>query len=347
MQDKNLGERENVLVIQNPYTIKDNAEAFKKALLKNEQIVSVSYSSTPLSGVYSQYSHALPNIDRNKEYWLINVLGDHDFFKTLGLNIIEGRNFSSDNPDDTYSVLINESALKTMDIKDPINKKIRGNPWSDKRKEFYTIIGVFEDFHNVSLRSNIDKMIVYSIEDLMHQAYAVLVKLKNAENPEAITYVKDVWSNFAGGKKFNGYLLKDKVESIYSEEKATQQVFKMFSFLSLAIAGLGLYGLALFLLSQREKEMGIRKTLGASMKTLRIQLSRRFIMWVFFATLLAWPLSYLLITNWLNNFAYHVQPNFLDFIISFLLVSLMVFLVVLYQVVKTSKVNPAQALKDE
>jgi putative ABC transport system permease protein len=83
------------------------------------------------------------------------------------------------------------------------------------------------------------------------------------------------------------------------------------------------------------------------MKTLRIQLSRRFIMWVFFATLLAWPLSYLLITNWLNNFAYHVQPNFLDFIISFLLVSLMVFLVVLYQVVKTSKVNPAQALKDE
>jgi putative ABC transport system permease protein len=121
----------------------------------------------------------------------------------------------------------------------------------------------------------------------------------------------------------------------------------MFAVLSILIASLGLYGLALFMLNRKEKEMGIRKTLGASMLNLRMKLTRQFFLWVSIASLIAFPVAYFILKSWLNEFAYHIEPHFIDFLLALVLVLIMVFSVIVYHVFKISRVNPAAALKDE
>lgn len=348
MQQGNLLKgMENVCAIQYAEILGDQQIEFKEALLENESIENVSFTNSPPGSVFGNSSHRLANQNFDKQYWLTSLLGDNDLPKTLGIKMVKGKSFTEDASEPGQKVLINESAAKTLQLGDPINKRIQGRTFKNKPNNIYKIIGVFEDFHHESLRSSIGKMVIYSVGDLHDNLYFALIKFKEGHHEDGLSMVKKTWKKYSNDYPLNSFYLKDNINKMYKKEGSTRRIFEIFGLLSLIIASLGLYGLALFILKTREKEMGIRKTLGASMKELRYQLSKRFIVWVGVATLLAWPLAYVLLEQWLQRFAYHIQPHPVDFLFAFFLVGLTALGVIFYRVYRTSRVNPAEKLKDE
>jgi putative ABC transport system permease protein len=234
-----------------------------------------------------------------------------------------------------------------MKLDNPIGTVIEGVRWHKHTDPIYRIMGVVKDFHFNTLKSDIDNLVIYPVKGLERKITHILVRIKDENNPEIFDYMRSQWAKYTDNYPFRYSFLQDDLHNLYTEESQTQKIFNMFAVLSILIASLGLYGLALFMLNRKEKEMGIRKTLGASMLNLRMKLMRQFFLWVFIASLIAFPVAYFVLKSWLNEFAYHIEPHALDFLLALVMVLIMVFSVIIYHVFKISRVNPATALKDE
>jgi putative ABC transport system permease protein len=344
IQNIKLGfDKDHILVIQRAWALENQAKTFKDELVKNTSIVSASNSDNMPGQLFSQNLYRTEGAD-TKQHIVAVMAADYDYARTMGIEISQGRYFSRDYPSDTMSVVINETAAKIMGIKDPIGKRIIsvGNP--DPARSTFTIIGIMKDFHYESLHQKIRPLIM-----LLNRGQTAFlpIRLRTADFSGSISLIEKLWKKFVPDKPIEFYFLNDNFDQLYRAEHKTSQIFTTFSIISIFIACLGLLGLASFTAERRTKEIGIRKVMGASTTGIIFLLSKEFIKWVLIANIIAWPIAFYIMTNWLEDFAYRINFPYWILFASALIAMFIAIITVISQALKAANSNPVNSLKYE
>ncbi len=272
------------------------------------------------------------------------INADADFVRTMGMTIGRGRDFSTDIPSDPKNaILLNEEAARKTGWADPIGKTIRVMVGVN-RYETKTVVGVVKDFHISSLRDKIEP--VYLSNDLGGSSDFV-VKLRTDNVGPLLEEIKKAWRSVSSGGWVDYFFIDENFESLYHSEERLNTIFSSFSVLGIAIACLGLFGLASFLAEQKKKEIGVRKVLGASVGQVVGLLSREFLKLIGLAALTAWPIAYFAMTIWLRGFAFRTGLSLWTFLGSAAAALAIAFLTVGYQAIRAAWANPIDSLKYE
>jgi putative ABC transport system permease protein len=344
IQNIKLGfDKDHILVIQRAWALENQAGTFKDELVKNTGIISASNSDNMPGQLFSQNLFRTEGAD-TKQHIVSAMSSDYDFAKTMGIEIVQGRYFSRDYPSDTMSVVVNETAIKIMDLKDPIGKRVItvGNP--DPARSTFRIIGVMKDFHYESLHQKIRPMIMFLNRG---QTAFLPIRIRTTDFAGSISTIEKLWKKFVPDKPLEYYFLNDNFDQLYRAEHKTSQIFTTFSVISIFIACLGLLGLASFTAERRTKEIGIRKVMGASTSGIIFLLSKEFIKWVLIANIIAWPIAFYIMNSWLEDFAYRIGFPYWILIASALIAMLIAIITVISQALKAANSNPIKSLRYE
>jgi putative ABC transport system permease protein len=261
---------------------------------------------------------------------------DEDFVRTMGLTLAQGRNFSPRFPTDAQGLLVNETLVRQVGWKKPLGKKI------SLFEEPYRVLGVVRDFHFDTLHSVIKPAVL-----IYQPGFLICVRLRPGNFQLALAVLKKAFSKAAPDQPFDYFFLDDAYNELYRKEQKIGEMVGAFSMLAVFIACLGLFGLAAFMAEQKTKEIGIRKVLGASMRSILVMLNKEFVCWVLLANLLAWPLAYFAMKGWLRDFAYRISLGWGTFVMTGLATLLIALLTVSYQALKAARANPVDSLRYE
>jgi putative ABC transport system permease protein len=273
------------------------------------------------------------------------VAADADYIRTLGMEIVKGRDFSKYVPsDEKDSILVNETAVRELGWDDPIGKTMKIATGELFQYSTKTIVGVVRDFHYSSLRNSVEPLY---ISNEMKSMDVLAVKIKTDQTGRIVRELKKAWETVSPGKLFNFFFLDELFDAQYRSEERLNKIFSSFSLIAIAIACLGLFGLASYMAERRKKEVSIRKVLGATSREMVGLLSRDFLRLVALAALIAWPTASLAMNAWLRGFASRTPVSPWTFIFSGLAGLAIAFLTVSYQAVRAAAANPADSLKHE
>lgn len=342
VQDKNLGfDKENILVIDNTRVLGDAKSSFKNSLKGLTSVENVGVANFVPPHVYSN-SVYFPNGNQEASELFHQIYADHDYLETIGVDIIEGRNFSEDFPSDTAAVIINKRGLEVLGW-----TSIEGNRMAEPTQEgglqFYEIIGVTEEFNFSSLKTEIEPLIIF----LADWGNLMPVRLTQGNINEKIEEVEAIWNEMAPEEPFVYSFVDQNFESQFRTEQRFGRIFIIFTTLAIFIACLGLLGLATFIAEQRSKEVGIRKALGATVPSIVVLLSMEFTKLIIIALFIAIPAVILLMNWWLQNFAYQTNIGVLSFVIGGLSALVISWITVSYQSIKAAIANPTESLRYE
>lgn len=348
MRNSNLGfDKDNVIILNistsHPEEQADYA-ALKEILRQHPAIIGLSGAYT-LPGLHSKETWSVRNEEASPEDYVTvrTTAVDAGYLETLGLQLVQGRNFSEDNPAGIrQGILVNEAAVRKFGLDNPVEKKLLGIRANGQEKT--DIIGVVRDFHVASFREEIEPLIMYVSPD---KYYALAIRIHPEKTNEAMAYIEQSWSMVFPGKTFEYTFLEDIYNNLYVSEKKMGQLLSLFSMLAVFIACLGLFGLVTFMVEKRKKEISIRKVLGASVINIVFTLVKDFTRWIIIANLISWPIAYLVVSRWLQNYAYRIAPGWSVFVLVLVAVILLAVLTISIQSVKTALSNPVVALKNE
>ncbi len=342
-QNKDLGfDKEQVLVLSNPGAIDNNLQAFKDELRTHSSILQVSGSNMLPGTSFSNIGFGAEGV----EAYTLNIgICDYDFADLLKLELVSGRFFSREMATDFNAVVLNEKAVELLGWEDPIGKKI--NNWGNNRGEF-NIIGVMKDFHYESMHQEIRPMGLFLEGGYYKRVQSYIpVRLNTSNISETIAYIEGVWSEFAPKKPFEYTFLDKDFEALFQNERQTRQIFTIFSILAIFIACLGLAGLSSFTAERRTKEIGIRKVFGSSVSQIMGLINKQFLKWIAISILIAWPLTWYLMSGWLENFAYRIQLQWWMFVIPAFMAIIISSVVVSALTVRVAYKNPIESLRYE
>ena len=341
MQTSNLGfNKENVFVIDNTFWLGENKEAFKNELRNYNGIINVSGSSSLPPNIESNTVHRAVG-ENQQEHILYWYRADYNHLATLNLELKAGRFFSEDFPSDSSAVILNETAMKTIGWDSHESQKlITFNRSHDG--DVLNVIGVVKDFNFESLKSSIRPLAI-----VLGGGNLISARLAPGNLQESIDLIESKWKQYAPDVPFEYSFLDENLESLYRGEQRLSKIFALFTGLAIVIACLGLLGLATFTAEQRSKEIGIRKTLGATAGHVVVLMSKEFTKLVVVSFVLAIPLSYLFLSKWLEGFAYKVDIGVASFLVGGLISLLIAWLTVSYQSFKAAVANPVNSLRSE
>jgi putative ABC transport system permease protein len=347
MKQKNLGfDKEQVVVLR---VIDDSIlKSFSsiKDELKNHTAITKVALSSHVPGQSPSFIVFIPEGFTADQSQLMDYISiDSDFIPTMGIEIIAGRNFSSEfASDNSQAILINATAAKQFNWENPIGKTIDWPiPDTDKMVS-KTVIGVAQDFHTESLHKKIRPLY---IDNRTARFRYVSLKLKPLTISDTLSFLRKKWKQIDPAQTFDYFFLDEAFDRQYKADEKLSQIFSYFTFLAIFIACLGLFGLASFTAEKRTKEIGIRKILGASVSGIISLLSKEFTKWVLVANIIAWPIAYLAMNRWLQNFAYRINIGLGTFVLAALLALIIALLTVSYQAVRAARSNPVDALRYE
>jgi putative ABC transport system permease protein len=274
-----------------------------------------------------------------------NTIGvDEGYLPVLGMKILEGRNFSLKFKTDEDAVIITRSAARLLGFhrdQDAIGKQLMQNHIP------FTIIGLIDEVHHQSLEKRVEPLILqFNANDYEADEY-YLVKFKTAEVHQVTQRIESSWNDIFRGSPFSFSFLDEYFNRQYQNEFQFGILFGVFALIAIGIACMGLFTLVAFMVKQRVKEIGVRKVLGASLPDIIILLTRDFIQLVILANLIAWPLGWLLMNNWLKDFAYRISASWVVFLLAGLAAILIALLTISYQSIKAAIANPIQSLRSE
>lgn len=348
-QDKNLGiDKENILILPASSMMIQRYSSFQNQLVQHPNIISVSASKRVPSGRLLDSSGArLLKEDGTEplDFRIANVRVSMDFIDTYRIELAAGRNFSTVFPTDSMEAFIlNETAVTKIGWKSA--DEAVGQPFGYDRRRG-RIIGVVKDFHYESLHEPVTP-IVLMISPGSFNSISVRYKPQNAEDiTSVLNFLQNKWQEYRPNYPFTYSFLDENYNQLYLGEKKLSQIFGVFSVIAIFIACLGLFGLASYSAEQKTKEIGIRKVMGANVRNIVFLLSKEFAVLVIIATLVSWPVAYLIMTRWLENFAYRVNLQLLTFFIAALTAFLIAFITVSYQAIKAAIANPIKSLRYE
>ena len=323
--------------------IGDRYDAFRNELLRNAAVRNVSRSSRvptgrllDSNGAKVQKGDTLANTDVT----IKNVRVDWDFFSTYDIPLVSGRNFSREiKSDDSLAFVLNQTAVDMIGWTDEeaVGKVFQHGEVKGQ------IIGVVQDFHFESLHEPIVPLVF-----LLSPNYGNLsVAIGGGDMQQGLQHLENVWREFLPDRQFHYQFLSEKYRQLYSSEQKQSQLFIIFSGLAIFIASLGLFGLATFNTLQRIKEIGIRKVLGASVGSILRLLTREIILLILLANLIAWPVAWYFMNQWLNSFAYRISMGLGGYVLAGLAALVLALLTVSSQALRAAMVNPAQTLRNE
>jgi putative ABC transport system permease protein len=254
---------------------------------------------------------------------------------TLGFELVYGREFSKEIVSDSNTVLINESATSELLLpKDPVGEVLNGN---------LTIVGVIKDFNFESLERNIEPAVIRLADD----GYRMAIKVSPGYEKQLVEDLNQEWLKYQSEEPLDYYFLESNFLEMLEKDEMTAKAIALFTGLAIFISCLGLFGLAAYTSEKRSKEIGIRKVLGASLGNINYILLSGFVKPVLLSFIIAGPAAYLIVKWWLQNFAYQVSLSWHVFATSFLVISLLSMLTVIYYAISLSRRNPIVSLKDE
>ena len=347
IQSKDLGyNRDHVLVVQNLWRIGNNAKIFKHEIKELSGVQNATLTGALPTANYGNSNSYFkdPVLDQKKAMLSQEWSVDEDYINTLKIKMSAGRNFSKDMATDTAAVIINEAAVKMLNLTNPIDQFVYApadNMASKINK--YHIIGVIKDFNFKSLRDNVTPMVFTYSED----RGALSIRIKSNNIPLVLSQIKDKWRSIAPNQQFNYSFMDEDFDAIYRAEQRIGTIFIAFTSLAIIIACLGLFGLAAYAAEQRTKEIGIRKVLGANISTIVNMLTKDFIKLVVIAIIIASPLAWLSMHSWLQGYAYRINISWWIMAMAGGSAIIIAFITVSFQSIKAALTNPVKSLKSE
>ncbi len=347
IQNKELGyDKSNIVIVEKTDDIGRHINAFKEDLLQDPRIMSVSNSTSLIGHNTNNNLHQIQGEPAENGMLFSSFFTDDNYAEAYSIKMAAGRFFSEDRPTDSLHVVINETAAENMNIGDPIGRSLLRPAGPNGEMLAFEIIGIMKDFHFESLQSQIRSMAVYRFGRNGFGRYTA-VRIPEADIVGTLDYIEEVWKKYAVDQTFEYTFLDDDFNQLYIAEERTKNIATIFSILAILIACLGLFGLASFIAEQRTKEIGIRKVLGASVANIYLLLSTDILKLILIATILSWPLSFMTMRRWLENFAYRIEFSHLTFLMAGLLALMIALATVATPAIKAALSNPVDALKYE
>ena len=342
IQSKNLGySRDNVVSFEIPLELDSvkivAAQSFINEIKNMPGVVSAGSHSHNLTGDHGGISgFTWPGKNPDQDINFANLEVGYGFMQTMGLKIKEGENFSDDNRS-FKEIIFNETAIKQMGLKDPIGKTVSfwGQP--------HVIVGVAKDFNFESLYNPIKPCFFQDFP----AGPNVVVKIKAGTEKQTIERIRTAYTTYSHGLPFDYHFLDEKYQALYTAENRVSILSRYFAGLAILISCLGLFGLAAFTAQRRQKEIGIRKVVGASVGNVAVMLSKDFIKMVFIAILIGFPLVWWIMNNWLQEFAYRVPVGIGVFIVAAISIVLITIVTISFQAIKAAVANPVKSLRSE
>jgi predicted permease len=341
IQSKNLGfDRENMLYVPLEGDLSKNFKTFKEELIHMPGIKSVTCAqSDPLQVGSSTQGVNWSGKDTTKIILFSQNPVSYDYLSTMGIKLKDGRDFSPAFSTDTSNYIINEEAAKKMGMKDPVGKEMY--MWGRKG----TIIGLVKSFHINSLHESIPPLILnFQRGDNWGN---IIVRTQPGQTRAAIASMEKAYKKFNPRFPFSYKFTDQEFADQYKGENVVSKLANYFAFLAIFISCLGLFGLAMFTAEQRTKEIGVRKVLGASVVSITAMLSKDFLKLVLISAVIAFPLAWYLMKNWLQKYAYRIEIQWWFFLVAGVLACLIALLTVSYQSIKAALMNPIKSLKTE
>ena len=340
--NKKVGfDKDQVLLVQGTNTLEDKIETFKNELLKSSEIKSVSISDyLPIAGTkrdgntFYKEGKTKEDIGEFGQKWQV----DYDYVKTMDMHIIEGRYFSKDMASDSAATVINQTMAKKLGLKKPVGRRIE-NGWQK-----FTGIGVMEEFNFESMRQDVTPLCLVLGK---YNSSIVSVKISGADTKSAISYVSSVWKSFSPNQPFHYTFLDESFANMYADVQRTGSIFTSFAVLAIIIACLGLFALSAFMAEQRNKEIGIRKVLGASVSGITAMLSKDFVKLVIISIVIASPVAYWAMTKWLQDFAYRISISWWMIAAAGLTAIVIALITISFQSIRAAITNPVKSLRTE
>ena len=344
LSDRDLGyTKDQIVSLYNSHRLNDRYEAFYNELTQHPAIVNASQSSkvpterlTSFGGTSVQQDDSLVLT----ELFVKDVFIDSKYFDTYQIPLVSGRNFSEDiASDDSTSFILNESAVRMVGWtnEEAVGRMIKN------RETTGTVVGVVQDFHFESLHQPIIPMIFNG----QPQFYDLSVRVAADDMPEALAHMEVVWEQFVPNQPFAYEFLSESYQRLYDSERSQNELFIIFATLAIFIAAMGLFGLATFSTQQRTKEVSIRKVLGAPVSSILRLLSQEIIILILIANLIAWPIAWYAMGEWLSGFAYHVEMSLFTYLLAAVLALVITLVTISSQTVRTALTNPATILRND
>lgn len=340
-QSINLGyDRENLVYIPLEGDLTPKYKTFREQALQLPGVTQVTRTSQdPTQLENGTGGVEWDGKDPNNLVMFTNISVGYDFIKTMKLQLIAGRDFSRDYATDTVGYILNEEALRRVGYKDPIGRNF--TLWHKSGK----IVGIVKDFHFSSLHEPIHPLIIHYGEDDNYGQ--VVVRIKGSQTREALGNLEKLCHQLNPRFPFTYKFADDEYRELYKSESIVHNLANCFAGLAIFVCCLGLLGLAMFTAEQRTKEFGIPKVLGAKVTTLFTLLSKDFIMLVLIAFLVATPLAWWAMNEWLKNFAYHISLQWWVFALAGALAMAIALVTVSFQALKVAMANPVNSLRSE
>ncbi len=346
IQNKKMGfDKKHVLILNKADLLGNQAEVLKNEMLKHPQFVKATVTGFLPVPSSRRYMSLLPEgeTDSRKKLPISMWPVDYDYIDTLGMKIVEGRDFSREFSTDKTAAIINQRATQHFGFDSALGKKLIPQTSSPGDPDSYTVIGVVEDFHFDSFRNKIEPLVL-----LLGQSDSLIsFRIQTEDLSGAIDLLRKTWKKFLPDEPFEYSFMDERFENVYRSEMRIGQIFGVFAGLAIFIGCLGLFGLASFAAERRTKEIGIRKILGASVPAVVRLLIKEFVILVAIANLIAWPVAYSVMRRWLENFAYRVSFSAVVFLIAGTVTLLVSLATVGFLALRAALSNPVDSLRYE
>ncbi|MVN22652.1 ABC transporter permease [Mucilaginibacter arboris] len=330
--------------------VRNQIPALKAQLLQNPLIENVSAAGNPIgnnnigqTGYTAEVNGKMDSRPRIAQAFMV----DESFIPTLQIKLSSGRNFSENmQTDKDKAVIVNETLVKEVGLKDPVGKKIETGVDEKGNHLVYEIVGVAKDFHIYSLQHKIEPLIL-QLPPQPKDKDNLYVRISKSNVPAAIKYLEDTYRKFDPEHPVDYHFLDQNFAQRYKDEQKQGTILLIFTILAIAIACLGLFGLVTFMAEQRTKEIGIRKVLGASISSIVGLLSTDFLKLVFLAMLIASPIAYYGMEKWLQDFAYRINISWWIFALAGFIALIIALFTISFKSIKAALANPVKSLRSE
>ncbi len=353
IQNKNLGfTKDWTIVVKNSSTLQTRAEAFKQEVKRLPGVEGVAGANT-LPGPGGFFFGFACQLEGSKEVLITRAMvADDDLIGVLGMEIKEGRGFAREFQD-TASIMLNETAVQKLGLTNPIGKRLvsgdlAGNVLPrDTPPMTLTVVGVVRDFHFQSLHDEITPLVLLSADFAAPTTNVYAVRVKPEAVKGVLTDMERLWNTMGAVQPFSATFLDNDVAEFYKSEQTAGKIFGVFAGLAIFVACIGLLGLAAYTTSQRTKEIGIRKVLGASVVNIVTLLSRDFLKLVAISIVLAAPIAWWGMSKWLQDFAYRIELSVWFFVTAGAVALVIALATVSYQAIRAAIANPVNSLRSE
>lgn len=343
VRDADLGFNKEAVLVMPAYTdssLISRMKPLKEQLLGNPDVISVSFGSDEVSSNNNWSSNFAFDHKPDQDFDIYHKFGDEDYIKTFGLQLLAGRNLE---PSDTIrEAIINETLLHKLGLKDPsqaIGKDIRigSGKW-------LPVVGVVKDFKTNSLRESVKPIMIASRRSFY---FNTAVKVKTANLSNTVAHIQKLWEKTYPEYAFTSHFVEETIDRFYQQEAQLSLLYKIFAGIAIFISCLGLYGLVSFMAAQKTKEVGIRKVLGASVGNIVYMFSKEFTILITIAFVVAAPVAWYFMNNWLQNFEFRIKIGMGVFALAIIASILIAWFTVGYKAIRAALVNPVKSLRSE